>query len=342
MLNLTITGILAIIVVILALIVVLLGMTGRVKKLNTKLKVVQEDNITPYLRTVSHYRKSDFTDESKINALNKVSKQFFRDFLNFNSEKTFDEISSMSNDLDIKDFCSSMGIIRYSKSVKKSDVDSLYRSFENILIKRRPASAIVLNNNSGVKTMTMEELNNRKFRKDIADIKVELDKMKNQAPIKIEHQESKEHSYVKQDEHQATNNEISNSNSLVKYSVDEKLSQIEEEIDNESTHQESPQDNNHEESNLEEKEKSQINKPKTVPNEINPNKVVGNLIKGYKIQSTIPNKEKRFKPSNLSFRKVRPGSDNESLSREITNLNQRIQKLLDAETDRRLDEIRGY
>ncbi len=178
-LGMSTVGILAIVVIILALAVVLLGVMSRVKKLNTTLKAREEDKITPYIRTINYYRKGNFSQETKINALNKISKQFFRDLFSFNSEKTFEEISQLTKaeDDDIKKFCTSMGILRYSKSLGKGDIETLYRYFESILIKRKPQRAPEIHAPVSKKPMSMEELIERKMKKDIQDIKQELSKI---------------------------------------------------------------------------------------------------------------------------------------------------------------------
>ncbi|MEK6919338.1 MAG: hypothetical protein AABW73_04875 [Nanoarchaeota archaeon] len=348
-LGLSITGVLAIIVIVLALIVVLLGMTGRVKRLDNQLKASEEDTITPYLRTTVHYRKSDFTDESKINALNKISKQFFRDIFHFSSEKTFDEIASLTEDADIKSFCSSMGIIRYSKVIRKSDIDFLYRSFENLLIKRRPASAIVLNDNSSKRTMTIDDLNSRKMRKDIVDIKSELEKMKAQEPSLAPQNSSTQAqtSLVTNPSRPAPFISHNNQGSLVKFSVDDKLSQMEAEIDSESVHDPNSKIDNSYDDRAQTQISDNIPQVPTIPN-----KVVSKVVASPPVQKIIRKDDVRDSHSitpyqaktnsynkKLSFSKVRLGSDDDSLSSEITSLNQRIQKLLDKETNRQLGEV---
>ncbi|MBS3074396.1 hypothetical protein J4447_02985 [Candidatus Pacearchaeota archaeon] len=233
-------GILAVVVLILALAVVLLGVLSRVKKLNTALKAREEDNVTPYIRTINYYKKGNFDQETKINALNKISKQFFRDLFSFNSEKTFDEISKLAKaeDDDIRKFCTSMGIARYSKKFGRSDIDTLYKYFEIILAKRKPQKAPEIQMPASRKPMSMEELTDRKMKKDILDIKQELSKMAVSPPSAaaqktVSSSLSAPQAAVLQAQQQ-TPSSSQTSSSQGQMSVEEKLARITEEIGRES------------------------------------------------------------------------------------------------------------
>lgn len=335
---LSVTGVLAIVVLALALVVVLLGMTFRVKKLKSELKVRQDDNITPFISTVSHYKDSNFDVDTKINALNKVSKQFFRELFKFSSEKTFDEISSLASDPDIKKFCTDMGVIRYSKNLGLSDIDNLYKSFIDILVKRKPRWA----DNSSVvsKKMTVDDLMNRKMKKDIADIKHELGKMSLEPLIQASQPAPQP---VIQP---APSQIVVPSTQEKRESVDAALARIIEDIDSHA-------------SKVEEQVVRRASAPTTARTTtaisvaskkvVSPNKVIGNLVKNAplikpaRVVSASQVRQARYKSGSklikrpLTSLKINP--DDDSINQEITGLNSRLQRLLDEETNKRLSDV---
>jgi len=335
-LGISLTGILLIIVIVLALVVVLMGMATRVKRLKTELKEKEEDIITPYLRAVTHYKQSNFDSDTKINALNKISKQFFRDIYKFNSEKTFEEISELASESEIKKFCNSMGIIRYSKNLGRKDLDELYDSFEKILSKRKPDWAPEVKSEAQKNPLTMEELMSKKMNKDITEIKTELEKMTAANPPK----QNPALKIKDQVDLQANPS-----------AVEEKLNKLTEEIDKtgktgqfveerQTQIQQQPPRVQQVQSpeaiaavmRARENIQRNLNPPVRRVQEIDLREIRDN-IRGSRAQRIVPNESDERPP----IKTVKWNYDEEDINRQIINLNHRIQRLVEEESDRRLD-----
>jgi len=394
-LGLSLAGFLAVIVIVLVLIVVLLSIVFKFKKLDTHLKESQEDNVSPYLRTLQNYAGEDIDLNTRIDALNKISKQFFRDSFKYNSEKTFDEIAELSKDSDIKKFCEEIGVFRYSgKNLGKKEVGDLFRSFQNILVKRRPVRSSSSRVMIRRKPMTVEELLNRKMKRDITDIKSELGKMKSEGVVAGEN-DIREPEEKVNDTRPVESNLSSDSSTEVKssqpaetiessLSVEEKLAKISASLDlnrkpvqsvpqvpasekedapaeDESTNLDLVEDIVKRQPRANGVKREPVKIPLKVRETIPKNKVVikkkappKNLVK--KKASTISREVRESAKvlnkkgishdhNSLKFKKVRLDKldkEEDELTEEITKLNQRLQRLVDNETERRLNDFDSF
>ncbi len=378
-LGISITGILTIVVVVLALVVILLGIATRVKKLKVELKAREDDNITPYLRAISHYSKGSFDNDTKINALNKISKEFLRDLFKFNSEKTFEEIGELSQESDIKNFCNAMGVSRYSKNLGSKDIESMYSLFQSVLIKRLPKWVTESESAQEIQSspISVDDLMNKKMKRDIADIKGELDKMstvyQNQSPqVQQQAVSIKTNTVVLQSKAPQPKTIIqtsanSSSSSIKNISIDDRLSMLTEEIDkNASPILDNNSVNNDSQNNFvpQTKQTPQINNTSRVTSQkvfvqkkvvslpqINPNRVINKLVKGSRVEKiksfNQPLKvlhKKHFKSSSrlpLKTLKINTDDDNH-LNREIESLSERLNRLVSDSAQKRLSSDEFY
>jgi hypothetical protein len=345
-LGMSLTGVLAIIVIVLALIIILVGMSMRVKKLNVELAVKKDDNITPYLRTLMHYKRGSYDFDSKVNALTKVSKEFLKDYLKFNSEKTFDEIARLSKEEDVRNFCSSMSVIKYSKNLDRKNIDSLYLDFERILIRRVSKDQLKDINPSIIQhPLTVSDLTNRKMKRDIADIKGELSAMgkpQSQSFIAPQSKPSAPPSIQK-----TTIQTLPSTMSPV--SVEERLAAITEDIDvhnKPGEAYESDYDEEQPSAQVQNLQQVVSRQPPVISQKpVDPNRVIREIVKGVPAEKIRPANSRAVAPvresrsKKLSLKTVKIGSDPQELNREILTLNSRLQRLIDSETQKRLGEV---
>lgn len=131
-----------IIVLLIILIITVIILT--IKKINLKKQLEQEEALKQEsIKKTMGVEKNPKNPKESLIILNKIAREFFREYLKNKHQETYSEIEESlkkKKETDMVNFCEEMNYLLYSgKEIKKEDSLKMIEKFNSIVIKNKKA-----------------------------------------------------------------------------------------------------------------------------------------------------------------------------------------------------------
>lgn len=127
----------AIVTLIVGIIFIILVIVLAYKARKRALKRRMEEAESPYVKEIRKLKRRTKNSQERLRALNKIAKNFFKEYLETRAEMTYGEIADKLREKGknaIAGFCHELGYYLYSgRELSDKETDILIRKFENIV-----------------------------------------------------------------------------------------------------------------------------------------------------------------------------------------------------------------